>query len=81
MGNGFGKDKRKNALNYFEKTVLRIRDILVRIRNRWSVTSDKRIRLRILPFSSVTFKMATTMFFCLLVFKGTITSSFTDKKS
>jgi len=34
--------------------VLRIRDILVRIR-----TSDKWIRLRILLFSSVTFKMAT----------------------
>jgi hypothetical protein len=54
--------------------VLRICVILVRIR----------IRLRILPFSSLTFKTATKKFaykvFCLIRFEGTFTSFFKDKK-
>jgi hypothetical protein len=55
----------------YKKTFLRIlRDILVRI---W---------IRILLFSSVTFKMATEIiFFCLLLFEVTFTSFFIDKKS
>ncbi len=49
-------------------------------------TSDKRILIRILLFSSVTFKMAIEknflIFFCLLLFfKATFTSFFKDKKS
>jgi hypothetical protein len=42
-----------------------------------------RIRIRILLFSSVTFKMATKKLFCLLpvLFEATFTSFFKDKKS
>ncbi len=43
-----------------EKTVLRIRAILVQIRIRWSVPRIRiQLQLRLLLFSSVTFKMAT----------------------
>jgi hypothetical protein len=44
-------------------TVLRIRDILVRIWIRGSVPMANGPRLRILLFSSVTFKMTTIIFF------------------
>ncbi len=41
-----------------------------------------RNRLRILLFSSVTFKMPTkNNFLCLFLFEGTFTSLFKDKKS
>jgi hypothetical protein len=56
------------------QSMLRIRDMLVRIR----------IRLRILLFSSVTFKMATKNsvfnFFRLLLFEAIFTAFFKDKK-
>jgi hypothetical protein len=49
-------------------------------------TTNLRIPLRILFFSSVTFKMASFIidfpnFFCLLLFKGTFTLFFKGKKS
>ncbi len=49
-------------------------------------TSDKWIRIRILLFSSVTFKTSTKNYFfpsifCFLLFEGTFTSFFKDKKS
>ncbi len=54
----------------------RIRDMLVRIRR--IRTSDKRIR--ILLFSSVSFKMPIKFFLLIMVlFEGTLTSFFTDK--
>jgi hypothetical protein len=58
--------------------MLRFRDILARIR-----TSDYwiRIRHRILLYSSLTFKTPTKQtFFCLLLFEGTFTSIFKNKK-
>jgi hypothetical protein len=54
------------------EAVLRIRYFLVRIRIR---TSDYRVRLRILLFSSVIFKMATH-FFCWLLLEFTFTLFF-----
>ncbi len=69
----------QNAVTHFLARFLSglwIRDVLVRIR----------ILIRILLFSSVTFKMPTknvffSKFFCLLPFKGTFPSFLKDKKS
>jgi hypothetical protein len=61
--------------------VLWIRDILVRIQIRASVTLD--LRIRILLFSSVADKQPTkkNKFFAYLLLEGIFTSVFKDKKS
>ncbi len=72
------------------KRVLRIRDILIRIRILTSgywirIRIRIRIRPQILVFSSVTFKMTISkknfQIFCLFLFEATFTSFFKDKKS
>jgi hypothetical protein len=72
--------------------VFRIHDILVwiwiRIRGSMPLTNGSGLGswIRILLFSSLTFKMPAkklilTQFFCLLLFEGTFTLFFKDKKS
>ncbi len=66
------------------KPVFRIHDILVWIRIRVRISGP--MPLTNGQFSSLTFKMPTKTnflanFFCLLLYEGTLTSFFTDKKS
>jgi hypothetical protein len=68
------------------EAVLRIRDILVRIRIRESVSLTNRSgpRLQILLFFVINLHDAdqkTKKIFCLLLFEGTFTTFFKDKKS
>jgi hypothetical protein len=70
---------------YISEAVLQIHEIFVWIRIPGSMPLDKWIRMRILLYSSFTFKTPTKTnkknFFCLLLFEGTFTTFFKENKS